>query len=26
LMNRAEAGIDDARQLGGNTLIELATP
>jgi diguanylate cyclase (GGDEF)-like protein len=25
-MNRAEAGIDDARQLGGNTLIELATP
>jgi diguanylate cyclase (GGDEF)-like protein len=25
-MNRAEAGIDEARQLGGNTLIELATP
>src|SRR5580704_13956920 len=25
-MNRAEAGIVEARQLGGNTLIELATP
>jgi two-component system cell cycle response regulator len=25
-MNRAEAGIDEARQLGGNTLVELATP
>jgi diguanylate cyclase (GGDEF)-like protein len=25
-MNRAEAGIDEARQQGGNTLIELATP
>ena len=25
-MNRAEAGIDEARQIGGNTLIELATP
>ncbi|MGA9145570.1 MAG: diguanylate cyclase, partial [Candidatus Acidiferrales bacterium] len=25
-MNRAEAGIDEARQRGGNTLIELATP
>jgi diguanylate cyclase (GGDEF)-like protein len=25
-MNRAEAGIDEARQLGGNTLVELAAP
>jgi diguanylate cyclase (GGDEF)-like protein len=25
-MNRAEAGIDEARQRGGNTLVELATP
>jgi len=25
-MNRAEAGLDDARQSGGNTLISLATP
>ncbi len=25
-MNRAEAGLDEARQRGGNTLVELATP
>ena len=25
-MNRAETGLDDARQRGGNVLIELATP
>jgi diguanylate cyclase (GGDEF)-like protein len=25
-MNRAEAGIDEARQRGGNTLVELAAP
>ena len=25
-INRAEAGLDEARQRGGNTLIELATP
>ncbi|HTP43775.1 MAG TPA: diguanylate cyclase [Candidatus Acidoferrum sp.] len=25
-MNRAEAGIDEARQRGGNALVELATP
>lgn len=25
-MNRAEAGIDEARQRGGNTLVELAIP
>jgi diguanylate cyclase (GGDEF)-like protein len=25
-INRAEAGLDEARQRGGNTLVELATP
>lgn len=25
-INRAEAGLDEARQLGGNTLVSLATP
>jgi hypothetical protein len=25
-MNRAEAGLDEARQRGGNTLVALATP
>jgi diguanylate cyclase (GGDEF)-like protein len=25
-INRAEAGLDEARQLGGNTLVALATP